>query len=235
MLGAPDFARTFHVSSVIKDETTLHSIGQKLLASKDGMFTFQTAFSNQSCKKELSDLPKLKGGYFLLKFGDCHINKFSVNSDDPSIPGGYANISNIDRLVTLDVPRMEIYVRNDHRSTVGYMPKSSVSVSLYQQLVKCPPVQQTNCFTSVAKNKFSPSLLSIMQQLACQVPPAYKDIAPEHVSSSKSVSFLMIEAHFMPSLYAIFVSLYALFVGHIRAIEEGVVTLKSQCVSHSTL
>lgn len=167
--NSPDYSRTLQMS-VIKDETTLQSIGEKIIQSPDQKFVFPNTLSQANVKKELSDLPKLQGGQFLIKFGDSHINKFLVNSDDVQIPGGYSCIASDSKSVMLDVTRMEIYAQNDHKSTVGYLPKSSISISLYQS-VECRTTKpyNVNAFAAVENSRFSTSFLQVLQQLVRNV------------------------------------------------------------------
>ena len=114
--GSPDLSRTMHMSAS-KEEMTLLSIGEKIMQSPDHKFAFPSAFAQTNIKRELSDLPKLQGGQFLIKFGDSYLNKFIVSSEDVMLPGGYSCLQNDNKSVLLDTTRMEIYAQNEHKPT----------------------------------------------------------------------------------------------------------------------
>ena len=162
--GSPDLSRTMHMSAS-KEEMTLLSIGEKIMQSPDHKFAFPSAFAQTNIKRELSDLPKLQGGQFLIKFGDSYLNKFIVSSEDVILPGGYSCLQNDNKSVLLDTSRMEIYANNEHKSTVGYLPKSSISIALYQSHDnKVVTPQNPTPFSAVRNSRFSPSFLKILQQ-----------------------------------------------------------------------
>ncbi|XP_063675279.1 mediator of RNA polymerase II transcription subunit 13-like [Bolinopsis microptera] len=165
LTGSPDLSRTMHMSAS-KEEMTLLSIGEKIMQSPDHKFAFPSAFAQTNIKRELSDLPKLQGGQFLIKFGDSYLNKFLVSSEDVMLPGGYSCLQNENKSVLLDTTRMEIYAQNEHKSTVGYLPKSSISIALYQSLESKVVKPQSNStpFAAVRNSRFSPSFLKILQQ-----------------------------------------------------------------------
>lgn len=162
LTGSPDLSRTMHMSAS-KEEMTLLSIGEKIMQSPDRKFAFPSAFAQQNIKRELSNLPKLQGGQFLIKFGDSYLNKFLVSSEDITLPGGYSSLQNENKAVMLDTSRMEIYAQNEHKSTVGYLPKTSISIPLYQDSRYVNP-HNPSPFASVKNSRFSATFLKILQQ-----------------------------------------------------------------------
>lgn len=158
--GSPGLSRTLHMP-VSKEEMSFKTIAQVML-TPDKEYTAPT---NGTINRKLSDLPKLQGGPFLIKFGDCILNKFSVNSDEAQLPGGYSCIQNENKSVLLDTTRMEIYTQNEHKSTVGYLPKTSISISLYQTLEnKVTKLHNPTPFAAVRNSRFSEHFLKILQQ-----------------------------------------------------------------------
>ena len=164
--SSPDLSRTLHMSAS-KDEMTLQSIGEKIMQSPEQSFAFPSAYSQTNIRRELSDLPKLQGGQFLIKLGDSFVNKFTINSEEVQLPGGYSSLQGDCQSVLLDVARMEIYTQHEHKATVGYPPKPSIPVALYQSL-ECRTTQTTpqnpTPFTSVQNSSFSATFLKILQQ-----------------------------------------------------------------------
>lgn len=162
--SSPDLSRALHMSTS-KEEMTLQSIGEKIMQSPDQSFAFPSAFSQTNIKRELSDLPKLQGGQFLIKFGDSLVNKFTVNTEEVQLPGGYSSLQADCHSVLLDVARMEIYSQTEHRATVGYPPKPSIPVSLYQSVgFSQTTTHNQSPFAAVQNSRFSASFLKILQQ-----------------------------------------------------------------------
>ena len=165
--NSSEYTRNIQSSSVIKDDVTLSSIGEKLMLNPNSSFSFTSNSVQSSTKKELSNLPKFESRQFLMKFGNSPLNKFNVSTDDIQVPGWYSCMPGETRSVTFDIARMEIIPQAEHKSTVGYHPKTSISIPLYQPLEEeAVKALNPNPYVAVQNSRFSTSFLKILQQIA---------------------------------------------------------------------